>query len=52
MTDPGAKMMSAIATMIDANDPNEIEKIIATIDDPAIIDEIAADLAALGYPHK
>jgi propionyl-CoA synthetase len=24
----------------------------ATIDDPAILDEIAADLAALGYPHK
>jgi len=35
VTDPGAKMMSAIATMIDANDPKEIEKIIATIDDPA-----------------
>ncbi|HEA65963.1 MAG TPA: propionyl-CoA synthetase [Desulfobacterales bacterium] len=24
----------------------------ATIDDPAVLDEIAADLAALGYPHK
>jgi len=35
VTDPGAKMMSAIATMIDSNDPEEIEKIIATIDDPA-----------------
>jgi F420-non-reducing hydrogenase small subunit len=35
VTDPGAKMMSAIATMIDANDPEEIEKIVATIDDPA-----------------
>lgn len=35
VTDPGAKMMSAIATMIDANDPKEIEKIIETIDDPA-----------------
>jgi F420-non-reducing hydrogenase small subunit len=28
-------MMSAIGTMIDANDPQEIEKIVATIDDPA-----------------
>ena len=28
-------MMSAIATMIDSNDPNEIEKIIETIEDPA-----------------
>jgi F420-non-reducing hydrogenase small subunit len=35
VTDPGAKMMSAIGTMIDANDPKEIEKIIETIDDPA-----------------
>jgi len=35
VTDPGAKMMSAIATMIDSNDPNEIEKIIETIEDPA-----------------
>lgn len=35
VTDPGAKMMSAIGTMIDANDPKEIEKIVATIDDPA-----------------
>lgn len=33
--DPGAKMMSAIATMIDANDPNEIEKIVNQIEDPA-----------------
>jgi len=33
--DPGAKMLSAIATMIDANDPAEIERIVATIDDPA-----------------
>jgi F420-non-reducing hydrogenase small subunit len=33
--DPGAKMMSAIGTMIDANDPKEIDNIVATIDDPA-----------------
>lgn len=32
--DPGAKMMSAIATMIDANEPEEIEKIIEQIEDP------------------
>ena len=35
VTDPGAKMMSAIATMIDANEPEEIEKIIEGIEDPA-----------------
>ncbi len=35
VTDPGAKMLSAIATMIDSNDPDEIEKIVETIDDPA-----------------
>ncbi|MFH1119343.1 MAG: oxidoreductase [Bacteroidota bacterium] len=35
VTDPGSKMMSAIATMIDSNDPGEIEKIIESIDDPA-----------------
>ncbi|MGD2087330.1 MAG: oxidoreductase [Candidatus Aminicenantes bacterium] len=33
--DPGAKMMSAIATMIDANDPDEIQKVVDNIDDPA-----------------
>lgn len=33
--DPGAKMMSAIATMIDENEPEAIEKVIDTIDDPA-----------------
>lgn len=33
--DPGAKMMSAIATMIDSNDEAEIEKIIEDIADPA-----------------
>lgn len=33
--DPGAKMMSAIATMIDANEPEEIQKIIDQIEDPA-----------------
>ncbi len=33
--DPGAKMMSAIATMIDSDDPDEIKKIVETIDDPA-----------------
>ena len=35
VTDPGAKMMSAIATMIDSNNESEIEKIIETIEDPA-----------------
>ncbi len=34
-SDPGAKMMSAIATMIDSDDPDEIQKIVDTIDDPA-----------------
>lgn len=34
VTDPGAKMMSAIATMIDANDEKEIQKIIDEIADP------------------
>ncbi len=33
--DPGAKMMSAVATMIDANEPEDIEKIISQIADPA-----------------
>lgn len=33
--DPGAKMMSAIATMIDANEDDEIEKIVEDIVDPA-----------------
>jgi len=33
--DPGAKMMSAIGTMIDSDDEEEILKIIDTIDDPA-----------------
>lgn len=33
--DPGAKMMSAIATMIDAKEPEEINKIIEQIEDPA-----------------
>jgi F420-non-reducing hydrogenase small subunit len=33
--DPGAKMMSAIATMIDSNDPDEIQKIVDQIADPA-----------------
>jgi F420-non-reducing hydrogenase small subunit len=33
--DPGAKMLSAIATMIDANSPEEIDKIVETISDPA-----------------
>jgi F420-non-reducing hydrogenase small subunit len=35
VTDPGAKMMSAIGTMIDAKEPEEIEKIIEDIEDPA-----------------
>lgn len=33
--DPGARMMSAIGTMIDSNDAEEIEKIVDQIDDPA-----------------
>jgi F420-non-reducing hydrogenase small subunit len=33
--DPGAKMMSAIGTMIDSNDEAEIQKIVDQIDDPA-----------------
>jgi len=32
--DPGAKMMSAISTMIDSNEPEEIDKIIEQIVDP------------------
>ncbi len=35
MVDPGAKMMSAIGTMIDANDEEEIQKIVEGIVDPA-----------------
>lgn len=35
ITDPGAKMMSSIATMIDANDPEEVDKIIEKVVDPA-----------------
>ncbi len=35
ITDPGAKMLSAIATVIDSNDPDEIEGIINQIEDPA-----------------
>ena len=35
VTDPGAKMMSAIGTMIDSNDAHEIQKIVGQIDDPA-----------------
>ena len=35
LRDPGAKMMSAIATMIDSNDPAEIAKITEQIEDPA-----------------
>ena len=34
-TDPGAKMMSAIGTMIDSNEEDEIIKIVEQIDDPA-----------------
>ncbi|MBI5476890.1 MAG: oxidoreductase [Ignavibacteriales bacterium] len=33
--DPGAKMMSAIGTMIDAKEPEEINQIIEQIEDPA-----------------
>ncbi len=35
VSDPGAKMMSAIGTMIDSNDEKEIEKIVEQIADPA-----------------
>jgi F420-non-reducing hydrogenase small subunit len=35
ISDPGAKMLSAIATMIDAKEPEEIEEIIKGIVDPA-----------------
>jgi F420-non-reducing hydrogenase small subunit len=35
LTDPGAKMMSALATMIDADDEDEIERIVDEIVDPA-----------------
>lgn len=35
VADPGAKMMSAIATMIDSNDPEEIAEIVDQIPDPA-----------------
>lgn len=33
--DPGARMMSAIGTMIDSNDEEEIRRIVEQIDDPA-----------------
>ena len=33
--DQGAKMVSAIASVIDSNNPDEIERIVATIADPA-----------------
>ena len=33
--DPGSKMMSAIGTMIDSNDPEEIDRIVEGIADPA-----------------
>jgi F420-non-reducing hydrogenase small subunit len=35
VTDPGAKMMSAVATMIDANELKDIERIVSQIADPA-----------------
>jgi len=35
VTDPGAKMMSAIATMIDAKEPEDVQKVIESIEDPA-----------------
>lgn len=34
-TDPGAKMMSAIGTMIDAKEPEDVIKIVEQIEDPA-----------------
>lgn len=33
--DPGAKMMSSVATMIDGDDPDEIERILENVIDPA-----------------
>jgi F420-non-reducing hydrogenase small subunit len=33
--DPGSKMLSAVATMIDGNQPEEIAGVVDTIDDPA-----------------
>ncbi len=33
--DPGAKMISAIGTMIDSNDPGEIAEIVGQVEDPA-----------------
>ncbi len=33
--DPGAKMMSALATMIDAKEPEEVEKILEDLADPS-----------------
>jgi F420-non-reducing hydrogenase small subunit len=35
ITDPGAKMLSSIATMIDSDDPEEIKKIVEDVVDPA-----------------
>jgi len=35
ITDPGAKMLSAIATAIDSNNADEIKQIIESIEDPA-----------------
>jgi F420-non-reducing hydrogenase small subunit len=34
VTDQGAKMISAIAAVIDSDDPEEVDRIVATIDDP------------------
>ncbi|MBT3935581.1 MAG: oxidoreductase, partial [Bacteroidetes bacterium] len=33
--DPGSKMLSAVATMIDGDKPEEIAAVVDTIDDPA-----------------
>ena len=35
ITDPGAKMLSAIGTMIDSDDPEEIKRIVEDVVDPA-----------------
>ncbi len=35
ITDPGAKMLSSIGTMIDSDDPEEIKKIVEDVVDPA-----------------
>jgi F420-non-reducing hydrogenase small subunit len=35
VTDQGGKLLSAVASVIDSEDPAEIERIVGTIQDPA-----------------